>query len=185
MKEKKQKNLHHQLHHLSALHRLHGHRPCTYSLSLLWAQRCAGTERMTCSCATVQWTGTLRRLHGWCPSWRLHPSASGASCKTGTNVQEGSNPQSCARLYRTATYGLCSSPPISCRMTGVTIWCTRLWRRERCPIGLSLLSGTCPAASILQNWSFSTTLTSAVTLTGDTRASLTRCASVSELCSRI
>lgn len=134
-----------------------------------------------CSCATAQWTVTLKRLHGWCPSWRLHRIASGASYKRGMSVQEGQSPQSCARLYRTATYGFCSLPPTSWRMPGVTTWCTRLWRREQCPVGLFLLLWTCLAPSILKNWSFSATLTSAVTWTEDTRASATRCTSVSEL----
>lgn len=139
-----------QQNHLS-VHCLHGYQICTHSLSLFWSQSCAGAKSMTCWCATVQWTVTLKRLHSSFPSWRLHHIVSGASCNTGISVQEAPPPQSCARLYRTATSGFCSSPPTFCRMTGVTIWCTRLCQREQCPVGLSLLFWTCLTLSILKS----------------------------------
>lgn len=177
MKGRNFKNL--QLRHLSVHRCLHGHRIRAHRLSLFRVQSSAGAKSMTCRCATVQRTVTQKRLHGWFTSWRLHHAVSGAFCNTGTSVQEGPPPQSCARLYRTVTSGPCSSPPISWRMTGVTIWCTRFWRRGQCPVGLSLSFWTCLALSILKSSGFSATLTSVGTLTGDTDASVTRCFCVS------
>lgn len=175
MKGRNQKHL--QLHLLSV--HLHGHQICTRSHSLFWAQSSAGAKSMTCWCATARWGATVKRLRGWLATWRPRHAASGASCNTGTSVQEGPRPQSCARLCRRATSGLCSSPPASCRMTGATTWCTRLWQRGQCPVGLSLFFWTCLTLSILRSWGFSAALTSAGTLTGDTDASVTRCFCVS------
>lgn len=183
MKGRNQKHL--QLHRLSIHRCLHGHQICARSLSLFWAQSCAGAKSTTCWCVTARWTATLKRLRGWFPSWRPHHAASGASCNTGTSVQEGPRPQSCARRCRRATSGLCSSPPASCRMTGATIWCTRLWQREPCPVGSSLFFSTCRTLSILRSWGFSAALTSVGTPSGDTGASVTRCFCVSRQYSHV
>lgn len=159
----------------------HRGRPPLHAHSQLWAPCCDGAESMTCLCVTAVWTVTVKRPSDWSPSWRLHPAASGASYNTGTTVQEGQLPQSFARLCRTATCGFCSSLPTSCRMIGAGIWCTRLWQRRRCPIGLSPWFRTCPASSILRNWSSTATLTWVLTLTEVTLSSKRLCSCVSNI----
>lgn len=188
-RQKRQKNqrqlqstvyqLHHHLHLRSALrHHRHQGQPLPKH-SLLWAHGSDSAESMTCSCATALWTVTVKRPDAWSLSWRRLPVAFGAFYGRGMTVQELRFPQSYARLCRTATYGLCLSLLASCRMIGASIWCTRLWQRGLCPIGLFPWFRTCPAQSVLRSWDSSFASTWTVTLTGVTLSSTRLCSSVS------
>ncbi len=150
-----------------------------YSHSLSSARRRDGAESMTCLCATAVRTATSKRLGAWSLSWRLHPVALGAFCGRGMTAREVQFPQSYARLCRTATYGLCSSLLTSCRMSGASMWCTRFWPRGLCPNGLFPCFITCPALSILRNWSSTSTPTWAGTLTEVMLSSSRPCSCVS------
>lgn len=171
------------LHQHSVLHQHHqqGHHPllncCSHNL--LWTHCRDGAESMTCLCAIAPWTVTVKRPDAWSLSWRLHPMALGAFYDRGMTLQEVQFPQSYVRLCRTATYGLCWSLRTTYRMSGACIWCTRLWQRHLCPIGLFPCFRTCPALSILRNWSSTTTLTWALILTALIVASVGLCSNVS------
>lgn len=141
----------HQHHHSH----LHLGLPHCQAYSHLWVHRCVGVGSMTCLCATAQWAATATRPWSWWLSWRRRPEASAASCSTGTTVQGVQRPQSSARPWKTATSALCSSRLTSCRMSGASTWCIRLWPRDLCPIGSSRCIRTFHSLTILGSFASS------------------------------